>query len=245
MKRFTILILSGALAIALFTLPALASPHWLPLSQPKATAEAAQWRARSAQATANAAWIQATEAAQATATASSIQMTATPAAATQRAHATRAAFEAQATQQALDLAATRTTYDIAAAATATSQAQMATATKAAAIATRDALLLEMDRQAIQRGRALQPLLMYGPWLALILCAALFTWSAWQLVPLLKLRLAGDQTAVGDVIEGEFYEPPAPPILLLPDKVRARPCVLRPIPPGERRRPTMKEEKITL
>lgn len=160
--------------------------------QPQATAETAQRQAWSAQATANAAWSQATAeaatataAAQATASAYSYQTTATASAATAQAEATRRAFEAQTTQQALDLAATRDAYALSVTATAVTGLQQAESTAQAAAATRQANLANLERMNVERNQKLQPLILYGPWVLLLLAIVVIVWAAGRLIPLLE------------------------------------------------------------
>jgi hypothetical protein len=189
-KRAFVTISILILAIFISGLSAFASSTTASLIQPQATAEAAQRQAWSAQATANAAWSQATAeaatataAAQATATAYSYQTTATASAATAQADATRQAYAAQITQQAIDLAATRDAYELAVTATAITGLQQAEAT-------RQANLANLERMNVERNQKLQPLILYGPWIMLLLAIVVIVWAAGRLIPLLESWLEG-------------------------------------------------------
>jgi hypothetical protein len=204
MTRKGLVFIPTLLGVAFFVLclPVLASnttsPYPAPHFDPQATAEAAAQRAdelsgaaQAARATENAAWAEATaavqataQAAQATATAQAVQATATASEATAQAAATRQALEIQLTRQAADIESTRSAYDFSVTTTAVAGAQRAQETAQAAQA-------ELDRLAVQRGRTLQPLALYGPWLLVAaLVIGFVAWRATYWLPQIEAYLVG-------------------------------------------------------
>ena len=221
-------------------------------ADPIATAQAAdraaqdaQWqvnqsasKARSARATAQAAYQLATvQAVEATATAV-WSATATPAAATSAARATSDSLNVLATQQMLSQEATLAANTINAEST-------QTAGHMAATATQRALWVQLDELDIQRARVQTNIFTYGAWalgLTLLVVVALGIGWLMTLGARAILTPAGpvSEFDFADVIEGEFYTDngavSAP--RALPAVAGERPAFLRPIAKSESRRQTI-------
>lgn len=232
-----------AISLTIFVLLALVNVAYAQAGDPVATAQAAdqaakdaQWQVnrsaaavRSAQATSRAAWSEVTRQVQEATVTAVWVATATPAAATQAAQVTADALQVRATQGAIDTRATQAAY--------THQVEVTRqAGDLAATATLAATWAELDQLDLQRARMANRIYAVGiPIVALALALV---------VGALVIRVsrpAATQANDG-VIDVEFYPAGdngvyAPPRLLLPSRIGERPCVLRPIEPGQSRRPT--------